>query len=71
MSPDLKLVKDPRIMNMKTIPLAPIRPVLNSKLFSTPVTAAAIIIMVRILFEPYFSSRIGPISSINAKLPIR
>lgn len=70
-SPDLKFVNEPSMINIKTIPLAPSNPVGKISVLRRPVIPADIIIMVSSRLEPYFSSRIGPIRSIRVKLLIR
>ena len=70
-SPERMFVNELSRIIMKTMPLAPIRPVDRNSTFRPPVASAVIAIIPSSGQEPYFSSRIGPIRSINAKLASR
>ena len=69
--PLLMFAKELRSINMNTIPLAPRRPVFVKKIAMIPVNNAVIVIMMSIVFDPYFSSSNGPINKINVKFPNR
>lgn len=69
--PDFIFENEPKSINMKAIPLPPIREFEKKKAFKNAVVMAVIRIISKSLPEPYFSSRSGPTSSIIIKFPIR
>ena len=70
-SPERMLVKELSSISMKTIPLAPIRALLNNSTLRIPVARAVTRSISRMAPERCFSSSTGPISSTKEKLEIR
>ncbi len=67
--PALTLVKDTNKINIKTMPLAPISPVLKKSTLRIPVTNAVTIIIYSSFCEPYFSSMMGPNNNMKVRFP--